>query len=222
MPHHPSRIIAFLALWAAVGVACGGCVTMTPPPAAVGAVADAPLSAAFASPTALPGVPNFAEVAPGVYRGAQPTAEGFRQLERLGVRTVVNLRAFHDDQELLAGTSLRQVRVRCAPWDVGRGELERVLAVVDDPASGRVFIHCQHGADRTGYVVAGYRLIRQGWDATSAIAELDRFGFHAVWRNIPTRLRELAAAVPGPAAAAMPEPSRPLAPRADQGVYRPG
>src|SRR6267154_5289904 len=40
----------------------------------------------------LRGVPQFAQVTPTLYRGAQPTAEGFASLDKLGVNIVVDLR----------------------------------------------------------------------------------------------------------------------------------
>lgn len=55
----------------------------------------------------VPGVPNFYCVTMNLYRGAQPTAEGMAQLKAMGIRTVVNLRAFHSDKDELAGSDLR-------------------------------------------------------------------------------------------------------------------
>ncbi|HEX8914140.1 MAG TPA: tyrosine-protein phosphatase [Humisphaera sp.] len=142
-------------------------------------------------PAPITGVGNFAWVSPTLCRGEQPTAEGFRELERLGVRTVVNLRAQHDDRPMLTGTSLGYVRIPCSAWGVDAEHLRQFLAVVNDPARQPVFVHCQHGADRTGFVVAGYRMVEMGWDARSAEAELRGFGYHPIWFRIPATLLRL-------------------------------
>lgn len=137
------------------------------------------------------GLPNFACISPVLYRGAQPTRDGFRQLERLGVKTVVNLRSMHDDRPLLEGTSLRYFRLPTTAWGISQWQMRQFLAIVMDPANQPVFVHCQHGSDRTGFVVGGYRLLEQNWDCESVFVELHTFGFHAIWGHIPQKLRTL-------------------------------
>src|SRR5712671_265494 len=44
----------------------------------------------------LRGVPQFAEITPTLYRGAQPNKEGFANLRKLGVDIVVDLRGSRD------------------------------------------------------------------------------------------------------------------------------
>ena len=139
----------------------------------------------------LPGLTNFATVSADLYRGAQPTAEGFRALARMGVKTVVNLRAFHDDAKLLEGTGLGYVRITFEPWKPNPREVATFLNILADPARRPVFVHCQHGADRTGTMVAAYRMVFQGWTLEQALAELPNFGFHRVWSNLKTFLRGL-------------------------------
>lgn len=41
-----------------------------------------------------------------------------------------------------------------------------------------IYVHCKHGVDRTGYVVAAYRCLAQGWDIETAVEEMKRLGFH--------------------------------------------
>lgn len=147
----------------------------------------------WAEPLELPGVENLHRVSAELYRGRQPTARGFRELEALGVRTVVNLRTLHSDAELLAGTELAYVEI---PWSAGSPADEhslRFLRVVTDPARTPVFVHCAHGADRTGTMCAVYRIVVQGWSGEEALAELmdGGFHFHRVWKDIPTYIRTL-------------------------------
>ena len=55
-----------------------------------------------------------------------------------------------------------------------------------DPERGPYLVHCQHGADRTGTMVAMYRMVIQGWSREKAVDELVNggYGFHPMWKNI--------------------------------------
>lgn len=128
-----------------------------------------------------PGVTNFAKVSDALWRGAQPTAEGFQNLEKAGVKTVVNLRHDHDDAELLAGTKLKYVRIKTRAWDPDEEDVVSFLKVVQDPESWPVFVHCAEGRDRTGYCVASYRIVDQGWKPDDAIREMRDFHYNSIW-----------------------------------------
>jgi protein-tyrosine phosphatase len=67
------------------------------------------------------------------------------------------------------------------------------LRVMTDPAAQPVLVHCKHGSDRTGVVVAAYRIVVQGWSKEDAIRELrdGGYGFHGIFFNIPEFLRDL-------------------------------
>ena len=67
------------------------------------------------------------------------------------------------------------------------------LRVVADPARVPVFVHCSHGADRTGAMTAAYRVVVQGWDKEEAIREMIQggFGYHTLWDNLPATIRKL-------------------------------
>jgi protein tyrosine/serine phosphatase len=158
---------------------------------------------AFAAPSAwagnpnwaqaikLSGVPNLHKVTDDLYRGAQPTAKGFKNLERLGIKTVINLRSLHADD--LRDTSLKGIRIRMEAWDPEFKEIVRAMRILSDKGGAPYFVHCQHGADRTGMVTAVYRMAAQGWSKDEAIAEMidGGYGFHSVWTEIPKFLREL-------------------------------
>jgi protein tyrosine phosphatase (PTP) superfamily phosphohydrolase (DUF442 family) len=136
-------------------------------------------------------VGNFAKVSEGLYRGEQPTAEGFVTLKKMGVRTVVNLRTSGGDRDLLRGTGLCYAHVPSRAWNMGTREVAAFLKVVADPANRPVFVHCQQGADRTGLCVAAYRVMEQGWTADEAAAELPAFGHNEIWWNVRQQLRKL-------------------------------
>ena len=146
----------------------------------------------------VPGVKNLAKISDALYRGAQPTAEGFRELKKLGVRTVVNLRSFHSDRDELKGTGLRYAHIYSQAWDPDDEDVLAFLKIVADPANQPIFVHCMHGADRTGWFVAFYRVVEQGWSVEDAWAEMQNFGHHEVFRGLrrhlfkldPARVRE--------------------------------
>lgn len=161
-------------------------------PSAIEAVAPRADSRPLASPRAdLPGLSNFAQVSPALYRSAQPTREGFERLKAMGVRTVVNLRNVASDRGEMAGLGLRYVHIHCVPWHPEDEDVVAFLQVVSDPANHPVLVHCRHGADRTGMMVAAYRAVVEGWPMDEAMQELPRFGFHRIWGGLKTYLENL-------------------------------
>lgn len=140
-----------------------------------------------------PGLPNLHRVTADLYRGAQPTAEGFRELKAMGIKTVVNLRSFHSDRDELGDTGLGYEHITTKAWHAEDKEVVRFLKIVTDKERTPAFVHCQHGADRTGTMCAIYRVAVCGWSKEEAIAEMTEggFGFHRVWGNLVRYLREL-------------------------------
>jgi protein tyrosine/serine phosphatase len=145
-----------------------------------------PRPTSWAQPLSLAGVHNLYRITPNLYRSEQPTALGFRNVEKLGIRTVINLRWFNVDRKEAAGTLLRTERVRILTWDIDDHHVIEVMRLLKDPANGPYLIHCQHGADRTGLMSAMYRVLEQNWSAEDAIAELagGGYGYHPMWSNI--------------------------------------
>jgi protein tyrosine/serine phosphatase len=148
----------------------------------------APLNAAAAQTPApsTNGLPNFFKFSEILYRGAQPAPGGFRELKAMGIRTVVNLRAFHSDRVEVAPTGMQYEEIPMKTWHAEQEDIVRFLRIVQDPNRTPVFVHCQHGADRTGLMCAMYRIVVCGWDKQKAIKEMTGggFGFHPVWTNI--------------------------------------
>jgi len=151
------------------------------------------MSHQWAAEINLPGVPNFHKVSEDLYRGAQPSEEGFRQMEKSGIKTVVNLRAFHSDRDKLKGTNLNYEHINMTAWHPENEDVVRFLKIATDANLTPVFVHCQHGADRTGTMCAIYRIAVQGWSKDKAIEEMTKgdFGFHGIWDNLVKYIREL-------------------------------
>lgn len=159
--------------------------------AAVLALAAPPSAAPLLPRDDLPGLHNFAQVAPGLYRSAQPTAEGMRTAKALGVRTVINLRILHSDRDELRGLGLRYAHIHAKAWHPEREDVLAFLAIATDPENQPVLVHCEHGADRTGLMVAAWRVAVEGWTPAEAAAELPRFDFHELWRGVRTAVEAL-------------------------------
>jgi protein tyrosine phosphatase (PTP) superfamily phosphohydrolase (DUF442 family) len=140
--------------------------------------APPPRPAAWAAPASAPGVENLYLVEPGLYRSAQPTAEGFRRLEALGIRTVLDLRGGIGDAELARATDLRLLQVPMTAFGLTHRRVLAALRILADPVNRPILVHCRQGADRTGALIALYRVVAQGWTKQAALREMDDGGFH--------------------------------------------
>jgi protein tyrosine phosphatase (PTP) superfamily phosphohydrolase (DUF442 family) len=148
---------------------------------------------AWATKIDRPGLPNLYKINGGLYRGAQPTPEGIKELEKMGIKTIVGLRADHSDKELLGDAYLGLVEIPMKTWHAEEGDVIRFLQIATDRDRQPVFVHCQHGADRTGTMCAAYRVVVDGWTKQQAIDEMTHggFGFHSIWWNLPKFIENL-------------------------------
>jgi protein tyrosine/serine phosphatase len=145
--------------------------------------------AKWANPIKLDGMPNLNLVAPNLYRSAQPTAEGFEAAqEQLHLQTSLSLRETSNDADLLVGTQIDNQLVPMNAAHITDAKVIAALKIIRTAqAKGPVLVHCLHGADRTGVVIAMYRVLYQGWSKDEAIDELKNggFNFHSIFFNIP-------------------------------------
>ena len=152
-----------------------------------------PRPANWAQPVMLEHSDNFFKVNDDLYRSAQPSKKGMRAYEAFGIRTVVNLRARHTDNSEAKGTGLVLVHIPTRTRKVASDEFViKALQAVRD-AEKPALVHCMHGADRTGLIIAMYRVIEQGWSKEAALDEMRNggFGFHSIWEHIPEYLEKL-------------------------------
>jgi len=149
--------------------------------------AVAPRPAAWAQPVPSATLKNWYQVDADVYRSEQPTREGFKEIRANGIKTIINLRSSHSDASLVEGLGLGLVEIPMTAAGFTEDDVVKVLKAIR-AAPKPVLVHCQYGADRTGVVMAMYRIIIQGWTKAEAVAELrgGGYGFHGFqYPNIP-------------------------------------
>ena len=138
--------------------------------------------------TAVPGthVENLFRVEPELLRSAQPSAAGFRELEALGVKSVLDVAGGDGDDGSSRGTKLKLFHVPMSAFSLRDDRVLEALRILADPANRPLVIHCQHGADRTGALIALYRVVVQGWSKEEAVREMNEGGFHhsSLFRNL--------------------------------------
>lgn len=167
-----------------IGLGCAGrCIYLArqSAPAAV-------RSPAWATPVAPPygALPNLCKVTDNLYRGAQPLPDGFAQLKKLGIKTIVNLRSLHSEQAEAQAAGLGYVNIPMHAWHAEDEDIVQFLRTTTDPKLMPIFVHCEHGSDRTGVCMAAYRVVVQGWSKKDAIREMTEgnYGFHGIWENL--------------------------------------
>jgi protein tyrosine phosphatase (PTP) superfamily phosphohydrolase (DUF442 family) len=201
-------VILSASAWSAGGhartqaaIAPAGCITVTLPRAA--------------APPGLRGIANFGQVAPDLFRGGQPTSEGYRELKQMGVDTVISFRHEKGENSLerrfVEALGMRFVNLPWHAWDKPTDEeVGRFFTLLAASPQRKVYVHCQQGRDRTGAMVALYRVAVDHWCPASAVAEMKAYHYHHFFfpqletyvENFPQRLatdRGLAAAAGSPA-----------------------
>ena len=126
-------------------------------------------------------LPNFAVVAPGILRGAAPTAEGLKKLKAQGVRTIIDLRIEKkgqaEEEAAVKALGLKRIRIPMGREAPTPKQVELFLKTLERANQEPVFVHCQHGADRTGAMVGIWRVTHQGWSFEQTYKEMRKYGF---------------------------------------------
>jgi len=123
-----------------------------------------------------PGIKNFHQVDQHVYRGAQPDKAGFEYLQRIGVKTIINLREADskskEEEKLVKAAGMKYISVPMTGLTPPtENEISKILGILEDQNAGPVFVHCKRGADRTGAVIGAYRIDQHGWQNQRALDE---------------------------------------------------
>lgn len=144
--------------------------------------------------TGVAGLENCARVSPTLYRGAQPTEEGFRQLKAMGVRTVIGLRSNHSTKKEVEAAGMTSVemplKADLESVPPNEAEIRKFFDIVLDPDRQPCYFHCAFGKDRTGTMAAIYRMEVDGWTPEEALQEMDAFGYHTYYKDFAQFIRD--------------------------------
>jgi Dual specificity phosphatase, catalytic domain len=130
-------------------------------------------------------IPDFAEVSPVLYRGAQPRKHGFEALAKMGIQIVVDLRGDRDGERKEV-TSLGMLYVPMH-WQCSFPKdkiFARFLTLIRKNPGKKIFVHCRVGDDRTGMMIAAYRMAEEEWSPKQAMEEMTKYGFSLPHRRL--------------------------------------
>ncbi|WP_019519000.1 dual specificity protein phosphatase family protein [Faucicola boevrei] len=139
---------------------------------------------------------NFYQVDTQLFRSEQLLSEDMNLLKSQDIKTIINLRYFNRDEneEHFDNQSFTLINRPLKTWAVTPEQLAKILLDIDNQQKlgKKVLVHCYHGSDRTGIVIAMYRIIQQNWTIEQAKQEMLQggYGFHNVWKNLPNLLTE--------------------------------
>jgi protein tyrosine/serine phosphatase len=127
-------------------------------------------------------IKNFGQMDDRFYRGARPDEEDYKALAELGIKTIIDLtdNSREYEQPAVEAAGLRYINIPMV--DKSYPSMEQVnefLKVVDDPETGKFYVHCAGGRHRTGVVGAVYRFTKDNWNLDQVIAEMEQFEFNS-------------------------------------------
>ena len=129
-------------------------------------------------------IKNFGQMDERFFRGAQPKEEDYQQLAALGVKTIIDLREDptnyekHDAEAL----GMRYVNIPMSDKDYPpAATIDQFLKLVDNPSTGKFFVHCAGGRHRTGVMGAVYRFNHNNWNFDQVYAEMKKYDFYTRW-----------------------------------------
>jgi uncharacterized protein (TIGR01244 family) len=128
---------------------------------------------------------NFSQVSPTVYRGGRPDGAGVYRLAQMGIKTIIDLedddQAVATEKQWAANAGLNFIHAPMNGMETPRDdEVNTILAQLDDPSIQPIYVHCMEGVDRTGLIIALYRVIDEGWNPKDAHDEMMAHGFKSI------------------------------------------
>ncbi|WP_299248324.1 dual specificity protein phosphatase family protein [uncultured Cytophaga sp.] len=165
--------IKFVTMLLSVCLLSHGCVIKAPTQNKEKAVAEKISLASFK---------NLYKIDDSLYRSEQPSARGMKELETLGIKTVLNFRNHHNDKDEVEHTSLIFERIALNTKKITYTDIVQTLQRIKH-SKKPILIHCWHGSDRTGCMIAAYRMVYNKYTKEQAIAECihPQYGYHHFW-----------------------------------------
>jgi len=138
---------------------------------------------AFAQQTDIK-IKNFGQMDDRFYRGAQPKEEDYKQLAAMGIKTVIDLREDPTNYEKreAEAAGMRYVNLPMSDKEYPpAATIDQFLKLVDDPSTGKFFVHCAGGRHRTGVMGAVYRFNHYNWNYDQVYSEMKKYDFYTRW-----------------------------------------
>ena len=129
-------------------------------------------------------IKNFGQMDDRFYRGAQPKEEDFQALKSLGIKTVIDLRdnPVSYERRDVEALGMRYVNIPMSDSSYPKDEqIAGFLKLVNDPATGKFYVHCAGGRHRTGVMGAVYRYNNYHWNFDQVYAEMKQYDFYTRW-----------------------------------------
>ncbi|MDR2982954.1 MAG: tyrosine-protein phosphatase [Puniceicoccales bacterium] len=125
---------------------------------------------------------NFYKISPDLFRSEYPAQEDIADIKEQGIKSIINLRSSNDRSEVFQAEGLTTYWHKTNAGSISQQDMVDVFKFFEKSPKPAL-IHCWHGSDRTGFIVAGYRIIYQGWSKEEAIRELRQggYGFHEIF-----------------------------------------
>src|SRR5881394_636082 len=125
-------------------------------------------------------ISNFGQMDDRFYRGARPSEKDFASLKALGIHTVIDLTDNTPKEKgFVEAQGMRYVNIAIEDkHDPSDAQIAEFLKVVNDPTTGKFYVHCAGGRHRTGVMGAIYRFNNYHWSFDQVYAEMLDFDFY--------------------------------------------
>lgn len=141
-------------------------------------------------------LPNFHQVGPGIYRGAAPTVAGLDRLRAMGIRRIIDLRiaprTVAKEKEEAKKRGMDWINLPMSGDPPTQKQINTLIAALREAPTTPVFVHCQHGCDRTGCMIGIWRVQEQSWPFAKAWTEMRQYGFDPQWKKLTESVRKRA------------------------------
>ena len=129
-------------------------------------------------------IKNFGQMDDRFFRGGQPKQDEYPELAALGIRTVIDLQDDPTSYEKQSVEALGMKYINIPMSDKSYPEstkIDQFLKLVNDPSTGKFYVHCAGGRHRTGVMGAVYRFNLYNWNYDQVYAEMKKYDFYTRW-----------------------------------------
>jgi protein tyrosine/serine phosphatase len=129
-------------------------------------------------------IKNFGDVDEKFCRGSKPRKKDLERLSSIGITTIIDLREQSDSREEsgVAALRMRYINIPMSDRQYPSSEtIHALLRLINETATGKIFVHCAGGRHRTGLFFALYRLSIYRWDYDRVYSEMKSYDFYTRW-----------------------------------------